>query len=127
MRIPLHAALACVCVSLFLISCGLAGESNDSKITFDLDRINEEGLVGPPAGLRSVMYEFCIPADSLLAEEVRSIDRSVSLYPRSRGRIGCSEEQILCIGSTQQPEWRGVLERLAALDFVARIDESFME
>jgi hypothetical protein len=101
--------------------------SAPSIITFDLDRINQSGLHGPPDGLRSVMYEFCIPTDSAHAREVRSIDPSLRLHPASRGRIGCSSEQTLCIGDTHQPDWRGILNRLAALAYVERIDESFGE
>jgi hypothetical protein len=32
-----------------------------SKITFDLEQLNENGLYGPPGGLRALHYEFCIP------------------------------------------------------------------
>jgi hypothetical protein len=34
---------------------------------------------------------------------------------------------VLCLGSTHQPGWRSVLERLAALDYVARIDRFWGE
>jgi hypothetical protein len=101
--------------------------SAPSIITFDLDRIDDNGLHGPPDGLRSVMYEFCIPTDSAHAREVRAIDPSLRLQPAAPGRIGCSSEQTLCIGDTYQPGWRRTLERLAALAYVERIDESFAE
>ncbi len=98
-----------------------------SVITFDLESIDEEGLTGPPGGLRSVSYEFCIPADSARAAEVLAMDPSLEFYDTSPGRIGCSDTQTLCIGSTHQPEWRSILERLAALDYVTRIDQTHWE
>ncbi len=96
-------------------------------VTFDIDRINEDGLVGPPDGLRSVMYEFCVPSDSISMAAARAIDPTLELHPDAPGRIGCGDGQVLCIGHTHQPGWKTTLARLAALDFVTRIDESFME
>ena len=138
MRIPTAILSACVCVSIVLSGC--AGGDDPpanpdpepeiptlTKVTFDLDLLNDDGLIGPPAGLRSVMYEFCIPADSASAAEVRAIDSSVRMHSTSPGRIGCGDDQILCIGETHQPGWRTVLEQLAALDYVEQIDRSFAE
>ena len=50
-----------------------------SKVTFDLDRLNDNGLVGPPGGLCSLMYEFCIPSDSASARDVAAIENLSSL------------------------------------------------
>jgi hypothetical protein len=98
-----------------------------TKVTFDIEQLNDAGLIGPPTGLRSVMFEFCIPADSGSVAQVRSIDPSVKMYSTSPGRIGCSDDQMLCIGETYQPGWRTVLEELSALDVIERIDQSFAE
>jgi hypothetical protein len=98
-----------------------------SKVTFDLDRLNDDGLVGPPNGLRSLMYEFCIPSDSASVRKVHEIDSSVRLYSESPGRIGCGDGQTLCIGETHHPGWRAVLDQLSSLGYIERIDESFAE
>lgn len=98
-----------------------------AKITFDLEQLNENGLAGPPDGLRALSYEFCIPGDPEHIEEVRSIDPTIQLLPGGRGRVGCTAERILCIGSTHQPDFRGVLLRLAALPYIERIDQTFFE
>jgi hypothetical protein len=138
MRVLISTTTACICLSLLIAACaGTDGANAETDadlsqvgaeiITFDLDRINESGLVGPPDGLRSVMYEFCIPGDSASAAEVLAIDSSLELHLSSPGRIGCSNAQTLSIGSTHQPDWRAVLERLAALEYVTRIDETFWE
>lgn len=136
MRIPRSILSACLTLALAFSGCGPDGSDGPAStpedpivdvVTFDIDRINEDGLVGPPDGLRSVMYEFCVPSDSSSMVSVRAIDPTLELYPGAPGRIGCGDGQVLCIGHTHQPEWKTTLARLAALDFVTRIDESFME
>ncbi len=97
------------------------------KIKFRLETIRLDGLRGPPDGLVSVAYEFCVPAEPAAYEEVRRIDPTVQISPGSRGRIGCSKQQALCIGNTHQRHWREVLARLAALPYVAEIRECFFE
>lgn len=97
------------------------------KIRFDLSQLNEEGLYGPPDGLRSISYEFCIPAAEALVEEVTSIDSTVSIRRDSPGRIGCSEDQYLCVGNTHQGNYREVLLKLANLEYVKKIEQSFFE
>ena len=97
------------------------------KIRLDLAGVNADGLYGPPNGLRALAYEFCIPAQPSLADEVRGIDPTVQVYSNSRGRIGCTPAEYLCIGSTHQPGYRAVLNQLAGLAYVARIDPSYAE
>jgi len=99
-------------------------EKTMDKIRFDLSKINEDGLQGPPDGLRSVSYEFCIP--EARKAEVSRIDPTVE-FSRSPGRIGCGEGELLCIGQTHQENYREVLARLAALDYVREIREAFFE
>jgi hypothetical protein len=83
--------------------------------------LNADGLYGPQNGLRSLDYEFCIPAGTRYAEEVRVIAPEVRCATGSRGRIGCTAGQALCLGSTSGTGWKVVLERLAALAYVDRI------
>jgi heat shock protein HslJ len=109
---------------------GLAPETpitGSGKITFDLASIDEAGLTGPPDGQVAVAYEFCIPATTDRLTEVQSIDPTVQAQGGAPGRIGCGPDELLCIGSTHQANWRSVLEKLATLDYVSRIDRSFAE
>ena len=99
----------------------MRADSIRDKITFDLSAISPEGLIGNQQSLRSVCYEFCIPAQPDTRKEVKAIDQTVQ-FSRSRGRIGCQNHQYLCIGETHQPEWKTVLLKLAELDYVKRID-----
>jgi len=102
-------------------------ERTSPKIEIDLAGVNEAGLRGPPTGLRAVHYEFCIPAGERYATEVLGIDPTLQLLPKSRGRISCTNRQLLAVGSTHQEGYREVLERLAALPYITRIVESFFE
>ena len=92
------------------------------KITFDWEQLDENGLYGPPDGKRSLDYEFCVPGEPALLETVQAIDPSLALYPDSPGRIGCTEDQVLAIGNTHQPNAVPILMELANLDFIERID-----
>jgi len=96
------------------------------KITFDVSQISSEGLVGPKDGLRSLSYEFCIPATKATLAEVQAIDPTVQ-HSRSPGRIGCKRDQYLVIGHTHQPNWRVVLTNLVNLNYVQRIDQFWGE
>jgi hypothetical protein len=97
------------------------------KITFDISRLDEFGLYGPPEGKRALSYEFCIPDTVQNRTEVKKIDPTVKFFAQSPGRIGCRDSENLCIGSTHQKDYRWVLQRLAELMYVQRIDESFFE
>jgi membrane protease YdiL (CAAX protease family) len=98
-----------------------------AAITLNLEGLREDGLRGGPGSLRAVSYEFCIPNTPACIAEVRSVDSTVAILPGGRGRIGCGPDECLCIGSTHQSRFRDVLDSLAALPYVRRIDECFFE
>lgn len=120
---------------LLILLAGCGAESSSlgenwpevEKLRFSLDGFRDDGLHGPPDGLRSLTYEFCIPADEQVYREVRRIDPSVQISPGARGRIGCAENQALCLGSTHQPGWRDVLRGLTKLAYVTEVRECFFE
>lgn len=118
-----------VVAGLALSGCGAgAGGLEDraegaAKIGFEIDDLDERGLFGPADGLRARGYEFCIPADPAQEAAVLAIDPALECFRGSRGRIGCSATQSLCIGHTGQKDWRQILERLAAQPTVERIEE----
>jgi len=97
------------------------------KINFDTSAIDSEGLQGPPGGQVSVSYEFCIPGTPQAIAEVQRIDPTAQCTTGSRGRIGCTPAQALCIGDTHQANWAKVLNDLAALPYIARIERSYFE
>ena len=97
------------------------------KISFDLSILDENGLYGPPDGRRILDYEFCIPKTVNCVEEVNAIDTTVVIHRSSPGRIGCSDREYLCIGNTYQKQYKKVLERLAELEYIERIDMCMLE
>jgi hypothetical protein len=119
-----------IAIGALLAACSLippALSTGSSKIAFDTSRIDDAGLIGPPDGKRTVAYEYCVPKSDGYLAEVRRIDATAEPMPGSRGRIGCTREQILVLGSTVGPHWRETLDRLAALPYVRRIEEVFFE
>ncbi len=106
---------------------GDAAGSCAGKLDFDLDELDENGLIGPPDGKAAVSYELCVPKDQKLVDEVRSIDPSIAIHADSRGRIGCSPMEVLCLGSTHQRSFREILERLCGLPYVRRIERTWFE
>jgi hypothetical protein len=105
----------------------ISSKRSGQKITFDLSNLDEAGLLGSPSGRRALSYEFCIPDTQKSRIEVKRIDPTVRFFTASPGRIGCGDHEILCIGSTHQQDFAGVLRRLASRTYVKRIDESFFE
>lgn len=125
-RSRLVALLILGLLSLPAVGGGGDLQGRGAKIRFDLSVLDKSGLQGPPEGLRALHYEFCIPERPDALARVRRIDGSVRVQ-RARGRIGCATTELLCIGSTHQPGYRGVLAALSRLPYVARIDEAFFE
>jgi hypothetical protein len=134
------AALVC-CALAALALAGLAGcapagpmgllapptPTVSPKINFDTSGISSEGLLGPPGGQVSVSYEFCVPGTPQAIAEVQRIDPTAQCQVGGRGRIGCVPGQALCIGNTHQAGWAKVLNDLAALPTIERIDRSYFE
>ena len=97
---------------------------NQAKIKFDYAAIDDSGLRN---GEVAVDYEFCIPADQKILDHVMKIDQGIRVMKSSRGRIGCTAQQWLCINSTHSPDWQKKLYAIASLSYVERIEETFYE
>ncbi len=98
-----------------------------SKLGFDASALDEHGLLGPEGGKVALSYEFCVPKDAKLVDQVRAIDPSVAIQAGSPGRIGCKPTEVLCVGSTYQPDFLEVLAALCELEYVARIERAVFE
>jgi len=110
-----------------LVACASVPALPSAKIRFPLDGIRADGLSGPASGLVSIDYEFCVRADPLVLAEIKRLDPSVKVSLVARGRIGRRDGQALCIGNTQQKDWRLVLERLAARPDITEIRRCYFE
>lgn len=114
-----------ISISMLLVSCHRQLVTSDvSKINFDYSHIDERGFRN---GLAPVDYEFCIPAKDDALKKVRQIEPDVKVMKSSRGRVGCTDEQWLCIVNTMDDAWKKKLEQIATLSFVGRIEETFYE
>lgn len=94
------------------------------KIAFDYSTIDADGLRN---GEVAVDYEFCIPAHEEIVQQVMKIDPGIRIMKGSNGRIGCSKSQWLCINTTHSEGWKDKLHRIAYLEYVDRIQETFYE
>ena len=121
-------------VSFSLLACSsqkLSNVSNErvlSKIQFDLNQLDEEGLAGPKDGKVALHYEFCVPNTTAYIRAVQKIDPSLQIQAGSTGRIGCLRgKEVLCLGSTHQPNYRDILYQLASLEYIEKIQQTFFE
>jgi hypothetical protein len=126
------AAAACLSGMLVgAVSCAIAPRSPAvdpwRKVDLDLRSIDRDGLHGPADGKVAVSYEFAIPNTEECRAQVRTIDPTVRFMPGSQGRVRAPKSGCLCIGSTQQPNYRDVLRKLAELRYVERIIECHFE
>lgn len=124
--------MVAACMGMSLPGCRAFAEPGDNwpeaaKIRFPLDAIRPDGLRGPPDGLTSLAYEFCVPADAGVYRELLQIDPGLSIQPAASGRIGCLDSQSLVIGDTGQSGWKDTLETLSRLDYVEEIRECHFE
>lgn len=98
----------------------------ESKIKFDLEQLDSDGLTGAEDGKRSISYEFCIPDNKLNRDKVKKIDKSIQ-FTKAMGRSMCGKNQVLAMGNTHQPNAVKVLNRLAELNYVEKITETYFE
>jgi hypothetical protein len=117
--------LFCVLGGLGLFAGACSGNKSFSsnpdlrqKIAFNLEEIDDDGLIGPPDGKRSVAYIFYIPAERSKQHEVSRIDHSVRFFLQQ----GSEEYQCMGEGATQT-----TLLRLACLDYIVQIKPFYGE
>lgn len=100
----------------------------DKKIRIDLDKFTTDGYRTHPGGEKSaISYEFCIPSSDSIYAVVLAIDPTAAVMKGSKGRSGCSEKEWLVIGSSRQTGFKDVLKKLARLDYIKKITETFWE
>ena len=118
--------LIIVIAAHFLVGC-VARDAHSAKIHIDYRSLDDQGLRGSGDGKVAVSFEFAVPNTEACLARIRAIDPSIMFMPGSRGRIGATASECLCVGSTNQPRYREVLFGLADLEFVTRIEECHWE
>lgn len=108
-------------ITALLNSCTVSNNIPDpSKIHFDISEIDENGLIGPPDGKRSIAYKFNIPFNSKMKRTVHKIDKSVRFYKKGNSELS----YYLCIGEGGTKET--ILE-LSGLEFIHKIEPMYWE
>ncbi len=97
----------------------------EEKMDFSFSKLDKKGLIKKRG--TSLAYEFCIPNESEYLDKIKSIDQTIAIYKSSTGRIGCGENQILCIGETMDKNYKEIIIALTNLPYVKNINESFFE
>lgn len=106
------------------MTMGCQQEDRADKIGFDLEILNEEGMYGPPDLLRTLEYEFCLPAGSFVRSKVMDIDPSLKCG-EGGGYLSCQQGEVLCTGNTRQENHKRKLLALTRLDYIRRIEQSY--
>ena len=118
-----------IIVTIMLSNCNIIKSKDyktaQKKTNFDIESINNEGIIVTKGTFLS--YEFCIPNNEPSNTEVKKIDSKISIYISAKGRIGCSKKEVLCIGNTENKNYRETLIKLSKLNYVKNINESLFE
>lgn len=109
------------CAVLLLAACVTQAPKGLEKIRFDLNKIDPNGLEGPPAGKREIQYQFCVPNTEARRLEIAELDPTARFESEVAGRAGCTADEILVHARTGAPNWRGRMEAVAALPYVKSI------
>ena len=96
------------------------------KLGFSIKQLDADGLYGPVNAKVSMQYEFCIPDDAKHKKHIERLDPTVQ-FQKSRGRVGCKKDQLLCIGNTHDKTYQTRLYNLCLLPYVESIQQTFWE
>jgi hypothetical protein len=91
-------------------------EDAASKITFSLDEIDENGMLGDEDSKRMVAYIFRIEANANMKRQIHRIDPSIRFFLR--------KDEYQCIGGGATKER---LLRLASLPYIKKIEPFYGE
>lgn len=123
-----------VFISILLVSCTHKNQESyqvdeeiKSKITFDIDKLNKDGLLGSPDGLHVLDYKFCIPLNWEYRNEILSIDSTIQFIKGTGSRNSCTGKEYLCLGNTHKKNFKEILYSFASLEYVNQIDQMFWE
>ncbi|MEN8928909.1 MAG: hypothetical protein ABF242_06245 [Flavobacteriales bacterium] len=121
-------AFSLILISLF-VSCSIFKSKEvknaEEKMNFSFSKLDKKGLIKDRG--TSLAYEFCIPNTEANLNEIKAIDETIAVYKSSKGRIGCSKEEILCIGETADKDYKKILIAISNKTYVKSINESFFE
>lgn len=102
-------------------------KGDESKIDFDVNALNEDGLMGNRGGLVSVDYQFCFVKGGENEQTIRDLDPSIEINLNPAGVSRCRSEEALAQGNTQQANHKQILFSLSNLNYVQKIKRVWFE
>lgn len=72
-------------------------------------------------------YEFCIPYQDEYLKEIKEIEPLMECLHGPKGRIGCADDEYLCIGGTRSEDFNNTLCELSTLDYIKLIGPCYFE
>jgi hypothetical protein len=110
------------------INCSKHAQKNKDKVAlekikFDLEKIGTDGL---NRAKTPVEYEFCLPANREVFDNLKKIDPTLKKM-KGKGRVGCTNDEWLVMGNTRQKNWKTSLINLAKTPEIREIREVFWE
>ena len=112
---------------LTVFNHGESQAGRPSKITFDVKDLDQNGYIMTLNIKAAIDYEFCVPYSNQSLQQVYQIDPTIVCQHGPSGRIGCTNDEYLCIGNTAEKDAQSILCRLSLLDMIERIDQTFWE
>lgn len=112
---------------LYLLLALIAGCASPSQISFDINRLDSDGLQGYVGAKRSLSYEYCAPNTPESQSRLLTIDPSSTFMKNSPGRSRCKADEMLVIGNTHQKNHNEILKQLSNLVEITTIRESHFE
>lgn len=105
----------------------LSGCAQKSKLSFDIQHLDSDGLQGKEGAKRSLSYEYCVTDTPKLRTKISGIDPSSKFIKGSPGRSGCSADEVLVLGDTHQKNFAEILTKLSSFDEIKIIREAHFE
>ena len=102
-------------------------KGNMSKIDFDVNALNEDGLMGGSGGLVSVDYQFCFVKGAENEKAIRDLDPSIKINHTPSSGARCRSEEALAQGNTHQPNHKQILFSLSNFKYVNKIKRVWFE
>ena len=95
-----------------------------NKISIDLDKLDNNGYLLKTN--QPIDYEFCIPDNETTWNEVLTINPKLK-KTASKGRAGCVKGTVLVFGNTDNKAYKSMLCKIANLDYVKEVRQTFWE
>ena len=102
-------------------------KGNMSKIDFDVNALDENGLIGERDSKVIVNYQFCFVKGEENEKAITDLDPSLTIVANPASGARCRSEESLAIGATNQANHKQILFTLSNFTYVNRIKRVWFE